>query len=164
MGTTASRRSNWNHARTRRRSVPWPNSVSAGGRLISLACTSFSHGSEVHIGRVEPPALRNHAQYPVTHCRAAVAQEFIEHDEDGCRARIAAAVEIRKPPVFGNVCAAHDQQVGDLAPKMMRGIVTEKMIDLLIHEHTLLNQTQSSIDPQLDHLFEQPHVLPDEQR
>ena len=102
MGTMARRRSNSNHARTRRRSVAWPNSDSAAGRFISLVCTSISHDGEVHICRIEPPALRNHAQDLVTRGRAVVAQKFIEHDEYRRRAGIASGVEVGKPSVsFG---------------------------------------------------------------
>src|ERR1700722_8635907 len=109
MGTMASRRSNSNHARTRRRSVLWPNSDSATGLFISLDCTSVSHGGEMHIGRIEPSALRNHAQDLVARRGASVAQKLIEHDEYGRRAGIAAGIEIRKPSVFWNARAAHDQ-------------------------------------------------------
>ena len=35
----------------------------------------------MHVRRVEPTALGNHAENRVAECRARVAQEFIEHDD-----------------------------------------------------------------------------------
>src|SRR5689334_6611276 len=118
MGTAANSRSKLNHSRMRWRSVACPMSVSAAGRVISIADMSALDHGELHIGGIEPAALRDHAENALASGRSALTQKLIEHDENRCGAGVPACVEIGEPLFLRDARATHVEHVGDLAAEV----------------------------------------------
>src|SRR5688572_24025388 len=112
-GTAPRRRSKLNHSRINRRSVDWPISVSAVGRVISSVDMSSLDHRELHIGRVEAATFRHHAQDALPGARATFPKKFIEHDENRSGAGVPARVEVRKPSFLRDARAAHLEHVRD---------------------------------------------------
>src|SRR5271166_2055004 len=125
-----------------------------------------SHGLDqghVHIADIEASAFRYHAEHGFARSSPPVAEKPIEHDHDGGATGVASRVQVWKPLLIRHRRSAPLQHLIDPTSKVMRRVVTQQVVDSAEVEHALGDQPQSTVDAELDHVFQQPNVLPDEQ-
>src|SRR5882762_6166078 len=121
----------------------------------------MSGGGEVDEAAREASALRDEAQQVLTFPQLAALDQFVEHDVDRGRTRVADPHEVREPAFGGNRQSRSGEALDDRRAEILGGHVREKPIHVPRGERASLDDTLERFDQRVFHnlVVEEPHVL-----